>query len=345
MFCYQCEQTFRGSGCVSAGVCGKDADVAALQDLLIYQLEGIAVYAKAILYGGVKIDSKVSRFTIDALFSTLTNVNFDAEDFFAALKESGQIKAHLAAQADLNGTLPPAARYRLPEKREAIQIDANLINIRPQAGDSSDVQSLKDTLLYGLKGTAAYAHHAWRLGYRSAEVEHGLFRFLAALVDDALGLQDMVSLVMEFGKVNLTCMQLLDQANTSAFGHPEPTQVLVSRKKGPFIVISGHDLDDLCQLLDQTQGKGVNVYTHGEMLPALAYPELKKYPHLIGNYGSAWQNQQREFANLPGCVLMTTNCLMEPRDSYKDRIFTTGLVGWPEIPHIPEANGNKDFSA
>jgi hydroxylamine reductase len=346
MFCYQCEQTNRGTGCVEFGICGKDADVAALQDLLIYQLEGMAVYASAALAKGVVIPAETHRFVLDALFSTLTNVNFDAADFMDSLRKSEAIKRSLKALAGaISEKLPAAAAYRLPDTDVAVQNDANLINIRPAAGENGDVQSLKDTLLYGLKGLAAYAHHAWVLGYRDDSVNNYLYKCLSAMLDETLTLNDLVGMVMEFGQVNLKAMELLDRANTETFGHPEPTQALVTRKKGPFIVISGHDLHDMIELLEQTAGKGINVYTHGEMLPGLAYPGLKKYPHLVGNYGGAWQNQQREFDGLPGCIVMTTNCLMKPRESYADRIYTTGVVGFPEMTYIPEVNGRKDFSA
>jgi hydroxylamine reductase len=345
MFCHQCEQTFSGTGCVEFGICGKDADVAALQDLLIYQLEGLAVFAQAALLKGQAIENSHHRLVIDCLFSTLTNVNFDARFFLSLLKEAGNARLSLKSQAsEMVEKLPAAAVYQLPENDEAIQNDANSINIRPAAAHNADVQSLKDTLLYGIKGMAAYAHHAWVLGYQDETVNNYFYKGLSALVDETLTLNDLVGMIMEFGKVNLKAMELLDQANTDTFGHPEPTQALVSRKKGPFIVISGHDLHDLKQLLDQTAGKGINIYTHGEMLPSLSYPGLKKYPHLIGNYGGAWQNQQREFDRLPGCILMTTNCLMEPRRSYEDRIFTTGVVGFPEMAHIDEKDGKKDFT-
>jgi hydroxylamine reductase len=349
MFCYQCEQTFRGSGCTEFGLCGKDADVSALQDLLIYQLEGLAVYGAAALAKDYTIPAETHRLVIDGLFSTLTNVNFDAQFFLDLLKQTEKAKLALmigagAISAELPAAAGTVAAYRLPATDEAIQNDANLINLRPQAGSNGDVQSLKDTFLYGMKGMAAYLHHAWALGYQDESINRYLYTALSTMLDDSLTLNDMVGMVMEFGQVNLKAMELLDAANTGVFGHPEPTQALVSKKKGPFIVISGHDLHDLLQLLEQTAGTGVNVYTHGEMLPGLSYPGLKKYPHLIGNFGGAWQNQQREFDALPGAILMTTNCLMEPRASYADRIFATGVVGFPEMIHIDEKDGQKDFS-
>jgi hydroxylamine reductase len=346
MFCYQCEQTFRGQGCVDQGVCGKDSEVAALQDLLVYQLEGLSFYAAQVIAKGGKISSEHSLFAIEGLFSTLTNVNFNKEDFVAFLRQSQQVKVALRTQLGTPAGVPPlAALYVLPEGSAAIQADAERVNIRPYAGKDIDVQSLKDTLLFGMKGMAAYAHHAWVLGYQDPEVNQYLFTGLSAMVDDKLAVGDLVPMLMAFGQVNLKCMELLDKANTTTFGHPQPVQVPVTMKKGRFIVVSGHDLYDLKQLLEQTVDKGINIYTHGEMLPANTYPELRKYPHLAGNYGSAWQNQQVEFDGLPGAILMTTNCLMEPDDSYRDRIFTTGVVGWPDITHITAKDGKKDFSA
>jgi hydroxylamine reductase len=346
MFCYQCEQTYRGTGCVDYGVCGKDVEVANLQDLLVFQLEGIGYFAHSLRERGRTVDPTVSAFVVDALFSTLTNVNFDRADFIAFLRNAQAIKDQVRAQAGISGApLPNAATYRLPEDEETIVSNAKLISIRPFVDRDADLQSLKDTLLFGLKGIAAYAHHAAVLGYRSPAVEDFLIKALSAILDGSLNADAMLGLLMEAGQANLQCMELLDEANTTTFGHPEPTQALVTGKKGPFIVISGHDLSDLKQLLEQTAGKGVNVYTHGELLPANAYPELKKYSHLIGNYGSAWQNQQREFHDLPGAILMTTNCLMEPRESYSDRIFATGVVGWPDMPRIQaQPGGAKDFT-
>jgi hydroxylamine reductase len=346
MFCYQCEQTFRGTGCVDYGVCGKDIDVAVLQDLLVFQLEGISFYARELIATGEVIEPRISWFAIEALFSTLTNVNFNRADFIPFLREAQTIKEELRARRGLiPGKQPMAAQYRLPENDAMILSSARLLSVRPHGATNVDLQSLKDTLLFGLKGIAAYAHHAWVLGYQNETVNQHIFNALAAILDEDRTAESLLELLMETGQVNLVCMELLDQANTTTFGHPEPTAVRITHRKGPFIVISGHDLNDLKQLLEQTDGLGINVYTHGEMLPANAYPALKKYAHLSGNYGSAWQNQQREFDEIPGAILMTTNCLMEPRDSYRDRIFTTGVVGWPDVPHISVKDGRKDFSA
>ena len=338
MFCYQCEQTFRSEGCVTQGVCGKDPDVAALQDLLIHQIEGIGFLVK-----DQKIDSQTAWFVIEALFSTLTNVNFSAARFYPLLRQAQTIKEIWLKKATVAENMPAAVHYQLPESRPQILIQAHLLNMHTANADP-DVQSLKDTLLFGMKGMAAYAHHAGVLSFYDEEVNQWFMKGLASIVTPSLAMNDVLALVMEFGQINLKCMELLDRANTSTYGHPEPTQTLITHKKGPFIVVSGHDLHDLYQILEQTAGKGVNVYTHGELLPANAYPGMKKFPHLLGNYGGAWQNQQKEFDNLSGCVVMTTNCLMQPRDSYKDRIYTSGVVGFDNMAHIEEVGGKKDFS-
>lgn len=339
MFCYQCEQTFRSTGCVTNGVCGKSPDVAVLQDLLIHQAEGISYFAK-----DREVDPGTAWFLIEALFSTLTNVNFSGERFYDLLRQAQALKDTYSRKVTLTSDLPAAARYRLPDTNAQILMHAQLLKLHSTGADP-DVQSLKDTLLFGMKGMAAYAHHAWVLDYQDEEVNRWFVKGLAAMLDATLTLQDMLGLVMEFGQVNLKCMELLDRANTTTYGHPEPTHTLITKKKGPFIIVSGHDLHDLYQILQQTEGKGINVYTHGEMLPSNAYPGLKKFKHLVGNYGGAWQNQQKEFNDIPGCVVMTTNCLMEPRDSYRDRIYTSGVVGFDNVTHISEVDGKKDFSA
>ncbi len=345
MFCYQCEQTARGTGCTVLGTCGKDARVSALQDLLVYELEGIGFWANALIERGEVIEPAVDFFTIDALFTTLTNVNFDPARFIAYLRQAAACKMALrAAVGVINGPIPAAAIYTLPQTAEAIEADAFSINIRPNAEANPDVQSLQDTALYGLKGMAAYAHHAWVLGYRDPAITKFTYKALAALLDNALGVPELLGLALELGKVNLGCMELLDRANTESFGHPYPATVPTTTRKGKAILVSGHDLRDLALLLEQTAGLGINVYTHGEMLPAHGYPELRKHPHLAGNYGGAWQNQQREFSEFPGAILMTTNCLLEPRNGYGKRLYTSGVVGWPDIPHIDEVDGTKDFS-
>ena len=345
MFCYQCEQTLGGKGCVRAGVCGKDATVAALQDLLIYELKGIGFYGRHILERGEKISDDTHKFVMDAIFSTLTNVNFDAQRFVEYLREAGRIKEELGKKAGaITGTVPEQALYVLPGTLDEMLRDSEKAGINYDKSVDPDILSLREILIYGLKGMGAYAHHAYVLGYTDERVNNFFYKVLNDVTDKDKTAGDLLGLVIEFGNANLLCMELLDRANTEAYGHPQPTRVPITKKKGPFIIVSGHDLKDLKQLLEQTEGKGINIYTHGEMLPSHAYPELKKYPHLVGNYGGAWQDQQKEFDGIPGCILMTTNCLQKPRDSYKDRIYTAGLVGWSGIQHIDEKDGIKDFS-
>lgn len=345
MFCYQCEQTIGGKGCTKAGNCGKDADLAGLQDLLIYQLKGIGFYGYEILKKDGKLPIEVDNFVIDSAFSTLTNVNFDQNRFVEILKDSQIIKESLAKQAGIFGVkVPEAATYKLPETEEQMLADSSKVGVMADPNVDVNVRSLRELLVYGMKGFAAYAHHAYVLGYQDQEVINFFYKGFASVVDDSLTVDQLIALNMEFGQVNLKCMALLDSANTGTYGNPSPSPVNITKKKGPFIVISGHDLKDLKELLEQTEGKGINIYTHGEMLPSHGYPELRKYPHLVGNFGGAWQDQQKEFDGIPGAILMTTNCLQKPRDSYKDRIFTTSVVGWPEIAHIDEVNGKKDFT-
>lgn len=345
MFCYQCEQTIGGKGCTRAGNCGKTADVAALQDLLIYELKGIGFYGEKLLAKGETIDAETDGFVIDAAFSTLTNVNFHDERFIGYLKEANRIKNTFKMKVgQVSEPVPGEAKYILPETVEEMYSDAEKAGVMYDKNLNEDIRSLKEMLIYGMKGMAAYAHHARVLGYTDETVSKFFYKGFAAAVNPGLTVDRWIGLVMEFGQVNLKCMELLDKANTESYGNPRPTEVLITRKKGPFIVVSGHDLRDLKELLEQTDGKGVNIYTHGEMLPAHAYPELKKYSHLIGNFGGAWQDQQKEFDGLPGAVLMTTNCLQRPRDSYKDRIYSTSVVGFPEMKHIGASGGKKDFS-
>lgn len=345
MFCYQCEQTIGGKGCTKLGNCSKDPEVAALQDLLIYLLKGIGFYGQKLIEKGMIIDDETHKFMMDASFSTLTNVNFDPERFVEYLKTADKIKEDLKTKAkDISDDIPEAAEYRLPATKEEMLKDAVKAGIMYDQTLDANIRSLREMLIYGMKGMGAYAHHAHVLGFNDEEVNNFFYKGFAATIDKKLSVDDLLALIMEFGQVNLKCMELLDKANTTSFGNPVPTEVVITKKKGPFIVVSGHDLKDLKELLEQTEGKGINIYTHGEMLPAHGYPELKKYKHLVGNFGGAWQDQQKEFDGLPGCILMTTNCLMKPRDSYTDRLFTTSIVGWPGISHIKEVNGKKDFS-
>jgi hydroxylamine reductase len=355
MMCRQCEQTAQGTGCSVHGVCGKDPESALLQDLLVYVLCGIAVYGQKARELQVKCDA-LETFIAEGLFSTITNVNFDPariqELILKACKYRDTIKnTFLEAYKAQNGkdfadSLPAAADFTVAASREAMLEAARNISLIARPGINEDIQSLREVLLYGIKGMAAYDDHAHVLGYSDDTVRSFYFKGLAALVDDSLTVDQLVALVMEFGQVNLKCMEMLDTAHTTTFGHPEPTQVSLGVKKGPAIVVSGHDLQDLKQLLDQTKGSGINIYTHGEMLPAHAYPELKKYDNLVGHYGTAWQNQQKEFAEFPGAILMTTNCIQKPQDIYQKNIFTTGLVAWPGLMHIDaDQNGKKDFKA
>ncbi len=344
MFCYQCEQTFGGKGCTKSGVCGKTPEIANLQDLLIYQLKGISCYAKELIDQGKPIDKEVVKFLENSLFTTLTNVNFDVGVHVKRLQESQKIKEQLRSQAPQK-TYPDAATYNLSDSKEAMLKDAVKAGIMYDQTLDPDIRSLRSTVLYGLKGISAYGHQARFINFYSDQVDNFYFQGLEATTNDNLTLDDMIRVVMRTGNMSVEVMKVLDEANTTTYQNPSPHQVDVNPKKGPFIIISGHDLRDLEMLLEQTEGKGINIYTHGEMLPAHGYPGLKKYKHLAGNYGSAWQNQQKEFDNLPGCILMTTNCLMRPRETYKDRIFTTNVVGWEGVKNIKtKPDGTKDFS-
>ncbi len=348
MFCYQCEQTAQGSGCTKQGVCGKDPDVAALQDLLVHVAKGIAQYAHRSAGLG-KRDADVDRGVIEALFTTVTNVNFDArrmaakigeevvlrrrarETYQRALADAGRQAEPLGGPAvyesgdDLAGMISQGHKLRLSQRIE---------------NQGRDVAGLQELALYGMKGAAAYVDHAQILGVEDAAIYADFHRLLDDLAGDPTDAGRLTALALEVGELNLRAMEILDRANTGAYGHPEPTRVRVSPVKGKCILVSGHDLKDLDELLEQTAGKGINVYTHGEMLPCLAYPRLKRHPHLVGNYGGAWQDQRREFAAFPGAILMTTNCIQRPKEDYQGRIFTSGLVAWPGVTHID----NRDFT-
>ncbi|AKL94123.1 hydroxylamine reductase Hcp [Clostridium aceticum] len=346
MFCWQCEQTVGGKGCTKVGVCSKDPDIAKMQDVLIYLLKGWGFYATKVLEKGDKISQEYGEFFTECTFSTLTNVNFHAERFVDYIKKANKIKKELMEKAGSIENAPKGADFFSPETRGEI---LNLpwvknLGVMDDEDLDMDLRSLRELLIYGIKGMSAYHHHAYALGKYDEEVTNFMYKAFATTLDPDANMEKYFDLNMGLGKMNLQCMALLDAANTGAFGDPEPTEMLITKKKGPFIVISGHDLRDLGDLLEQTKGKGVNIYTHGEMLPCNAYPELKKHPHLIGNYGGAWQDQQTQFDGLPGAILMTSNCLMKPRDSYKDRIFTSSIVGFPDIQHIETVNGKKDFT-
>ena len=322
MFCFQCEQTAGCSGCVgNAGVCGKSADVAKLQDELTGALVGLARAAS----GDAQVTSDTWKLLIEGLFTTVTNVSFNADTLGDMIRKVHAEKERLAQNCSAcTSACGQYSDYDMEQLWNA----------------QEDVRSLKSLILFGVRGMAAYAHHALVLGYTDAEVDCFFAKALFAIGED-WGMEELLPIVMEVGEKNLKCMALLDQANTESYGDPAPTVVPLTVEKGPFIVISGHDLHDLKLLLEQTAGKGINIYTHGEMLPAHGYPELKKYAHLKGNFGTAWQNQQKEFADIPAPVLFTTNCLMPPKASYADRVFTTALVSYPEMVHIGE---EKDFT-
>jgi len=345
MFCYQCEQTAGGKGCTKLGVCGKTPEIAALQDLLIYQIKGISFYANQLIEKGENIDKEIVIFIENALFTTLTNVNFDADVHVEMLKQSQKIKELLRSKAKTTESDTDHAKYNLSETKTQMLKDAETAGIMYDKQLDPDIRSLRQTILYGLKGISAYGHQARELGYYNDQVDNFYVRALEAIVDDSLSVEDLIRWTMRTGDMSVAIMQKLDEANTTTYKNPSPHKVNVHLKKGPLIVVSGHDLKDLEMLLEQTEGKGINIYTHGEMIPSHGYPELKKYRHLVGNFGGAWQDQQKEFDNLPGCILMTTNCLMRPRDSYKDRIFSTSVVGWDGIKHIGKSeDGKKDFS-
>ena len=321
MFCFQCEQTAGCSGCTGkAGVCGKSADTANLQDQLTSALIGLA---KA-TYNNVKTE-KTDKLILEGLFTTVTNVSFNDETLKLLIDRVNQEKREIAPGCvSCPSPCANGDQYSMDQIWSA----------------DEDIRSLKSLILFGIRGMAAYAYHAMVLGYTDPEVNQFFYKALFALGEN-WGMEQLLPVVMETGAVNLKCMELLDKANTETFGTPAPVQVPLTVEKGPFIVITGHDLYDLKLLLEQTEGKGINIYTHGEMLPAHAYPQLKKYSHLKGNFGTAWQNQQKEFANLPAPILFTTNCLMPVKESYKDRVFTTEVVSYPEMVHIGE---NKDFT-
>ena len=349
MFCYQCEQSAKGAGCTVHGVCGKDPTCAALQDLLLYLTKGIANYAHRAKELG-PTERELNVFAIQALFATVTNVDFDPERLQALIVKAAAVRdqakklyedacakagqtpeplngpAILQPAADLDGLVAQGEAVSITQRKDAL---------------GEDVTGLQELLTYGLKGAAAYADHAQILGKESDEVYAAFHEELDYLTAKNPQVPELVQHCLKAGELNLKAMELLDAANTETYGHPEPTAVRITPVKGKAIVVSGHDLKDLEELLKQTEGKGINVYTHGEMLPCHAYPGLKKYAHLVGNYGGAWQNQQNEFDAFPGAILMTTNCIQKPEESFKGRIFTCGLVGWPGVTHTAD----RDFSA
>ena len=342
MFCYQCEQTAKGTGCVKIGVCGKQPDVAALQDLLIYALKGLSQVALAAREKGIN-ERKVNVFICEAIFSTLTNVNFDPQRVADLVNECVKLRDELKQKlVDAGGQVPDSgpAVFEPATNLEDMVTQGEEHGILAEKDPDPDIHSLKQTLIYGLKGIAAYADHAQILGQEDDNVYKFVQEALVATLRTDMELGQWVELLLECGRINIRAMELLDAANTSTYGHPVPTEVPLGAKKGKAILVSGHDLRDMELILKQSQGKGIYVYTHGEMLPCHGYPELKKYEHFYGHYGTAWQNQQKEFARFPGAIVMTTNCIQKPLENYKENIFTTGLVAWPGVKHIQD----KDFT-
>lgn len=344
MFCNQCEQTANGVGCTTIGVCGKTDGVSELQDLLTYALQGLACVAVA----GRKvdiIDVDIDRFCVEALFSCLTNVNFDPACFETWIRKTVRLRDELKARVVAAGgsacngaeamSFTPAANL------VGLGVQGAQLNFIPSLDENEDLRSLKQIILYGLRGLAAYTDHAAILGQQDTEVYSYIHGALANLSRRDRSFDELVAATLECGEVNLRAMELLDAGNTGSYGHPVPTPIPLGAKTGKAILVTGHNLKDFQLLLEQTKDKGLNIYTHGEMLPCHAYPELKKYRHFHGHYGTAWQNQQKEMAVFPGAILFTSNCIQQPDDSYKDNVFTTGIVGWPGIKHIGDA---KDFS-
>lgn len=345
MFCYQCEQTSKGVGCTKTkGVCGKTPEVAALQDLLVYSLKGLSLYAVSARKVGI-IDDQVNQFTCEAMFSTLTNVDFDPDRFEDILVESVKLREALKKKIKTAG-----GKTDFPDGPQSIALKPTLkglvaqgkkVGLKSDPTIDPDLLSLQHILLFGLKGLCSYAQHAREFGQKDDKVYEYIHRSMIAPLDKSIDVNGYLGLVLECGEMNLRAMELLDAGNTGAYGHPVPTKVPLGTKKGKAILVSGHDLIDLEHILKQSVGKGINVYSHGEILPCHGYPKLKqKYPHFYGHYGTAWQNQKKEFDKFPGAILMTTNCIQKPRRTYKKNLFTTGTVGWPGISHIK----SRDFS-
>lgn len=344
MFCFQCQEAAKNEGCTVRGVCGKRPETADLQDLLIYQLKGIAELASL---RPETVDREVGRFISKALFATITNVNFDDERFFTLIEEAEALRRDIADRLTLStedhAKLPENCTW-IPESRSQIEEKAASVGILTETNE--DIRSLKELTIYGLKGIAAYTHHAEILGHENDDIYRFYIQALSSTVEEKSA-DELTNLVLETGAAAVQAMELLDAANTGAYGHPEITSVDIGVGKNPGILISGHDLKDLEELLRQTEGTGIDIYTHGEMLPAHYYPAFKKYSHFVGNYGGSWWKQNKEFESFNGPIVMTTNCITPVKDSYKDRIYTTDVVGYPEVQHIPERGngGSKDFSA
>ena len=341
MFCYQCEQTAKGTGCTVQGVCGKQPDVAALQDLLLYTLMGLSQVAVEGRKYGVT-DDDVNVFTVQASFSTLTNVDFDSDRFVdlinQAVEKRDQLKATVTSAGGDITALGQASQFTPDKTKEGLVKQAESVGLKSYPGDDPDILSLKHTVLFGIKGVSAYSDHAQILGQKDDSVYAFVHEGLAAIQSDDLSLEQWIDMALRCGGAAVKAMELLDKGNTETYDHPVPSEVPLGHKKGKAILVSGHDLQDLEKLLKQTEGAGINIYTHGEMLPTHGYPKLKQYDHFYGHYGTAWQNQIKEFPNFPGAILMTTNCIQRPKNEYKDNLFTCGMVGWPDVPHIADQN-------
>lgn len=347
MFCFQCQEAAKGTGCTIQGVCGKTSEVANLQDLLLYTLKGISIYAMQGRELGIT-DMATEGFIAESMFATITNANFDREGFIVRVREGIALRDQWKSRLDgTEATLPLGTHdAALWTPGTDAELEAKAANIGVLSTDDEDIRSLRELLTYGLKGMAAYMEHAAVLGYRENSVHVFMEKGLAATLDNDLGVAELIALVMECGKFGVDVMALLDRANTTTYGNPEITKVNIGVGSRPGILISGHDLLDMEELLKQTEGTGVDVYTHSEMLPGHYYPAFKKYDHLVGNYGNAWWKQTEEFASFNGPILMTTNCIVPPKDSYIDRLYTTGHTGYPGVKHIPAGpDGAKDFSA
>ena len=370
MFCFQCQETAGCTGCTKFGVCGKSPDLARMQDLLIYTTKGLSEVTTRLRAEGQAVDGAVNHLITINLFTTITNANFDDEIFYSRVKETLTVKNELMAKLKDKANLSEAALWDASSNEEMDKkvsllekiknavtgkkeleildsvLDAKSVNVGVLATKDEDIRSLRELITYGLKGMSAYMKHANALGYDSEEINAFMQSTLAKMLDDSLTIDELIALTLETGKVGVYGMALLDQANTETYGNPEITKVNIGVRNNPGILVSGHDLKDLELLLKQTEGTGVDVYTHSEMLPAHYYPHLKKYPHLVGNYGNAWWKQKEEFESFNGPILMTTNCIVPPKDSYKDRLYTTGAAGYVGCTHIKgESEDNKDFSA
>ena len=346
MFCFQCQETAGCSGCTKFGVCGKSPELANMQDLLIYATKGLSEVTTRIRKEGKKIDKELNHFITLNLFTTITNANFDNDVFYSRVKETLRIKRELIEKLDNKENLSEVALWEASSNEE-MDKKSNSDEVGVLATKNEDIRSLRELITYGLKGLSAYSKHANALGYDNEEIDAFMQETLAKLLDDSLSIDELIALTLETGKVGVDGMALLDTANTTTYGNPEITKVNIGVGKNPGILVSGHDLKDIEQLLIQTEGTGVDVYTHSEMLPAHYYPNLKKYKHLVGNYGNAWWKQKEEFESFNGPILMTTNCIVPPKnESYKSRMYTTGAAGFEGCVHIEaDENGFKDFSA